>query len=274
MRRWGVIGLAAVGMIACERPTAPQVRDAADQVERNILSGDSTKVYSTVRTFLYFPAVYDTSRLVPSDTVRITRGDQELLLRATVMERVFLPPPGSDAQPVVHRMGVVWSADATHDPNRMRLVFLLMNDSNPRIVGPRSDRFDPSIPEGSFHQHIAQAVAIEPGDRHEWTGQDDGALTISDGVPVGSCPFAGNFARSPALVADLAYTTTPITCDTRRYTISLSATMEHNDPDGAMTELRITRQQTRGVRITTQCKGVRNEDPDVCWGFPKAESRR
>jgi hypothetical protein len=259
-------------MLACERPTAPQVRDAADQVERKILSGDSTEVYGGAMTLLGLSAVYDTSRLLPSDTIRIIRGDQKLLLHATVMERAYLPPAGSDARPIIDRMAVAWSADATHDRHRMRLVMLLTRDSVPLISTSGPDDPNPGRWE-DLYKHWTRAVNIEPGDRHEWNARGGGSLTISDGVPVASCPFAGDVARSPVFPSGLPHTTAPITCDTRRYTISLSATMDHDDLDQSIIELRIPRQETRGVRIMTQCTGVREADPDECWGFAKPDPR-
>jgi hypothetical protein len=114
-------------------------------------------------------------------------------------------------------------------------------------------------------------VNVEPDDRNEWNAREGGSLTISDGVLVGSCPFIDNFTHSPGVVGDMGRRTAAITCDTRRYTISVSATMEHNDTDRSTIDLRLPRQQTRGVRIVTQCAGVRNEDPGVCWGFPRAK---
>jgi hypothetical protein len=270
MRHWGVIGLAAVGMIACERPTAPQVRDAADQVERKILSGDSTQLHGAVGTLLVLPMWYDTSHFVPSDTIRIIRDGQEILLRATMMERVYLPPPGSFARPVMNRMGLAWSADATHDTHRMRLLVLNANDPIPLINAPEKGWLEPSAPEMRY-QHATFVVNVEPSDRHEWIARDGGNLTISDGVPVGSCPFTDHFTHSPGVVGGVSPTAAAITCDTRRYTISVSATMEHNNADGSTVELRLPRQETRGVKIVTQCTGVQNKDPGACWGFPMAK---
>lgn len=237
---------------ACDRPTAPQVRDAVEKAQTEILSGFFQS--RSAEQYLRIEYALERTNWYPKGMIEIERSGRPERYVATVMERVYLPPAVSGAAPYVRRMLIAWDSEAH------RGIVLASDDSDATITFPTQALLEPTNP-ARLWQKVAFATQIESGARDAWYASE-GALMFRLGPVAGPCTrlkyggdFGFAFGEGDTKKAD--------TCQEVTYRVSAAAVLEHRSPDTgpgvldrwttSKVNLRLPEATVPGIRIITQC---------------------
>jgi hypothetical protein len=244
-----VLGLLAA---ACDRPTAPQVRDAVEKAQTELMTGVFQQ--RSVQQYQQIQYALERTNWYPKGLVEVERGGRPERYVATVMERVYLPPAASGAAPYVRRMLIAWDAEAH------RGIVLASDDSDATITFPSPALNYPTNPSRLW-QRIAFATQIESGSGDAWYASE-GALTFRLGPVSGPCTrlkyggdFGFPFTERETKKADI--------CQEVSYRVSAAAVLEHRSPDKgpgvldrwttSKVNVRLPEATVPGIRIITQC---------------------
>ena len=257
---------------ACDRPTAPQARDAVEKTTAQLASGDFAQLDAGLSTLFQMASYYGTSagggRFVPAAHLSIVRNGEASVYRATVVERVYLPPEGSGARPLSRFTLLAWNGE---DTSRSRqFVVMAGSDTATPVAIP-----DPAnYVEGASRLQRSKpgmVLAANQADRRAWYGTE-GTLRMTAGEKTGGCPYEGN-ARHYSAIVELQDTTVKLVCETRSYTATMAAFIQRGDPSrrDALTRitplretLRLPESEIPGVRLVTRCTGS-HTDARGCW---------
>ncbi|MEP6493332.1 MAG: hypothetical protein ABJF01_11680 [bacterium] len=253
-------------LAGCDRPTVPTARDGIQNAQRTVPDGNGGS--TNFQLAMLLQAVNNegfTPKNHPTDTVVVERNGDALRLVATVVEHVYLPSPGIGARPYARRTVLAWNWA------EKRGLVLMSEDPHSDIALPTrqyTDRWE----MGSLFEHRGFVLQSEPNGKEAWFGRD-GQLEIKNGTTTGPCPFSSKIAgyeaglRKGELPPDM-------TCETVRYPVSASTTLERGDPNnrspledliGHHPSLRLDEQMISGVRFVTKCPTTfRGEVPVGC----------
>jgi hypothetical protein len=263
------LSLVATG---CDHPTAPGARDVVEKATAQLASGDYMQLEAGMSTLFDMASYYGTGagggRYVPSIHVPIVRDALHEPYRATVIERVYLPPEGSGARPHTRFTILAWTGDDTARSRK----FVAMSSSD--TVSPLEIPRPANFVEGAApltRSKPGMVLAADQADRRAWYGTE-GTLRIEVRERTGGCPYEG-MARHYSAIPDLQDTTVKMLCETWSYDATMSAFLERGDPSrrDVMTRinplrgtLRLPRVTVPGVRLVTKCVGMPT-DPRGCW---------
>lgn len=239
-----------VAIVACDSPTAPQVRDAVEKVQHDLFlapngfGGDVRRmILSGVRQTRYFPV----------GLLEIERNGHREQYLATLMERVYLPVAGSGGAPYVRRTLMAW------DSVTRRGFALASDDSVSAIVRPTNEAMVETSPAHLFGR-LGFVTYFEDGSVGGWVGSE-GALTFNAGPATGPCTIRS--APEPGAPLYDPWGRHHETCEQVQFHVSTNAILEHRNPDGERSlfdrlagrqnALHIVSQDVPGVRIVTQC---------------------
>lgn len=268
---------------ACEHPTAPEARAAVEKTEIQLASGDYTQLAAGMSTLFDMAAYYAEpaggGRFVPTAFVPVVRDARKAPYRATIVERVYLPPDGSGGRPFSRFTLVAWNDP---DPSgRRQLVAMFTSDSVSELRVPG----EAAVAQGAFgntRRRSGFALTVDQADRRTWFGTQ-GRMLIRTAERTGDCPYAGEKRHSSHL-RELQDDSTAM-CEARRYDASLIAFIERGDPSrrGVLAPLapvrgtlRIEEASVPGVRILTKCKGTGPGEPFGCfdrWSFWRSDDQ-
>jgi hypothetical protein len=258
---------------ACDRPTAPQARDAVEKTTAQLASGDFGQLDAGLSTLFQMASYYGTSagggRFVPAAHLTIVRNGEASVYRATVVERVYLPPEGSGARPLSRFTILAWNGE---DTSRSRqFVVMAGSDTATPVAIPSAENY---VEGASPLQRSKPGMVLtaNQADRRAWYGAE-GTLRMVPGEKTGGCPYEGN-ARHYSAIVELQDTTLKLMCETRSYTAAMAAFIERGDPSrrdalariAPLREtLRLPESEIPGVRLVTRCTGSPMTDARGCW---------
>ena len=265
-----------IGCLGCDKVTGPQARDIVERTEKRLLSGDYATLQRGLRdltdvAMYYGYGNHNNNRHIPIGQFSILRDGQLVSMMATVVERVYLPQPGSGGRPSVSRWVLAWEVDSTdRATDRWRLVVLISSDTVSSLAVPG---IQPTNGTRRF-ERSGFVLNVDPGDRRAWYSTE-GALSITGGALTGPCPYTGTSAKEMTGIAEISDPMNTFSCDTRAYSVSVASLLERGDPSNrhsldnlipATGTLTAATQMVPGVRFETQCSAVRR-GPDVCWDY-------
>ena len=255
--------LLIAGLTACDRETAPQVRDAIESAQRQAFEGS----LGTISASVGLPLEQVANRLFmssvfPRDTIIVERGTERRVMLATVLERVYVPTGETGARPYVRRTVLLWEQSS-------KVGFVVMSDDS--IAAVSATYFS-----GGFLRRSAgrMGAVLEVQNRQTWFGRD-GTIEFMDGLKTGSCPFGDKASAENARVMGQDAQAPDATCERMRYPVSVRATLERGDPTnrsaletvaGNHPSLFIDA-QIPGLRFVTRCRAAYPRDtlpPEGC----------
>lgn len=255
---------ASLALVGCEHPTAPEARARVEKTESQLLSGDYGQMQAGISDLFMSASYYGGSNnpYVPSAPITVSRNGEMLSMRGTVVERVYVPPAGSGARPLIRRAVMGWT---TMDAEQLqqRLLVMFSSDSLSEVNVPRAGIARPWSPEERFDRN-GFVLTVDPGDRQHWFGVE-GTLTIRDGARTGTCPYSARYAEGSSSIVELQWDSTfKAGCEARTYPVAMTAFVEHGDPEfrdigsriaPRRETLRMLPAELPGVRIVFACKG-------------------
>ena len=273
-RRTLAVTIALSLAAACEHPTAPEAREAIEKTTEQLASGDYMQLEAGLSTLFDMASYYGTKagggRFVPSTFVPIIRNAEHAPYRATVIERVYLPPEGSGARPFARFTLLAWTGGDT--ARSRKFVAMSSTDSVSLVEIPQPAHFVEGA-SPTARSKPALVLTADQADRRAWYGTQ-GKLTMRVAERTGGCPYEGN-ARYSSAIIELQDTTVKLLCETRRYDATMAAYIERGDPSrrDALTRittplrgtLRMPESSIPGVRLVTKCTGAAMKDARGCW---------
>jgi len=270
MRSSSLLALVA-GLVACDRPTAPQARDAIEAEQHVLLHSDAWRVGPRLGSlFEHITMSGWIPRALGADIVTVDRDGNRIPLSASVIERVYLPPTGSHGRAVSHYSVLLW--DPRFTVRFARGAVFLTNDQVSDVELPRREllqRLDDAL---ALHRSVA--MVVDPGGAAVWFGFD-GHLEIHPVGAGGQCPFVASHAEG---LAEQSGGEVPpdVECTGARYSVSLTSTIRQGDPNDALDVREPFRHHpvvhldapvVGGVRIVTHCEpaGPENQLPAACF---------
>lgn len=254
---------ASLALVGCEHPTAPEARARVEKAESQLLSGDYSQMQAGITDLFLAAAQYGVpgNPFVPSAPITVSRDGEMLPMRASVVERVYLPPVGSGGRPLVRRAVMGWTTmDEQHQEQRLLVMF--SGDSLSAIRTPRASLIIPGSAAGRYERN-GFVLTVDPGDRLPWFGAE-GTLTILDGARTGICPYSAPRSGYSSGIVELQDSTKKVECEARAYPVAMTAFIEHGDPEfrdigsriaPRRETLRMLPAELPGVRIVFACKG-------------------
>lgn len=246
----------ALILVGCDRPTGPEARDMAAEIEAEAGRGD----FSRIRRMLPLtaPAGYlQGSRKVHRNRAVIAvRNGRADTLSGFVLENVYLPPAGYGV-PLIRRSLVGWDDEWQYG-------FVAISEAHPGSVG----RSDPSLPHSMYPQTMDSVLGPPPAflrvTRHEpgasWLARG-GVVDIRNPVIDRECEVD----RDPLGGVDGLHTN--VTCEWALFEVKVEGSfIRESDAGGLLPDhmkprqrLEIPAQRVPGVRFTTQCRDFRND---------------
>jgi hypothetical protein len=157
-----LLGVAA----ACDHPTAPQAREAAERTDAKLTSGDFGQLESGLWELFdiatsYGSAYYGSTHPAnPTSYSAVSRNGIVAPYRTTAIEQIYLPPEESGAMPASRFTIIGWSdADSAQ---RRRLVVMLTSDSLAPIRIPLPGTTANTRLRGAF------ALTADQANRRTW----------------------------------------------------------------------------------------------------------
>lgn len=252
MRKLFLVALVFAAGSGCDRPTAPQVRDQIEKTQAALLTGASS-----IGVRLLDDAIsggLEHSNLFPHDTISLEYDGRMLSAPATVMERVYLPPPSSGAAPYVRRTMILWNRDARIG------IALAADDGVVSVTWPAREVTNDASARRLWGR-IGFVTQIELEHADAWFG-DEGAAAIEPAERVGPCRF-NDMSQSMAFLYRDGSAKDGDACNYARYRVHATARLVHRDPSSgrgmldawtdAHRTLRVDQQDIPGTRIVTRC---------------------
>lgn len=249
---------ACLGVAACERPTAPQARDVALQVEKELARGNLDAYWGKIAIMPNMASMFGIRPTLRDGVgLAISRDGLTETVNAIIVENVFVPPEGM-GKPLVRRTLAAWpesrlyamSVIAERHPSE------LSTDSTSgyyeRLLGPSPRAF---------------ARLQFPDVTHRWVPQS-GTVHIGDPVVERPCE-----TQLPRHLHGMAHAPDDVSCEIALFEVRLDGVFtraaDMARPLWRVTaprhELTVATQRLPGVRFVTRCPEAPRD-----WHMPPA----